>query len=66
MLNDNDAAYTKLKQCIEEDKIEIYKTLIPGKIQNFMENALLKLRKSIETQFEEEFSIMNKVIIIKL
>ena len=63
MLLDDNEALVKLNQCIEENKIEIYKTLIPGKIQNFMENAILKLRKSIENQFEEEFSIINKLII---
>ena len=62
MLIDNNAAQDKLSQCIEEDKIEIYKNFIPEKINNFMENAILKLRKSIETQFEEEFKIINKLI----
>ena len=63
MLVDNNAAKDKLSQCIEKDKIEIYKNFIPEKINNFMENAILKLRKSIETQFEEEFKNINKLII---
>ena len=62
MLIDNKAAKEKLRQCIEEDKIEIYKNFIPDKINHFMENAILKLRKSIETQFEEEFKIINQLI----
>jgi hypothetical protein len=52
----------KLNQCIEENKIEIYQTLIPDKIKNFMENAILKLRQSIENQFEIEFTNKNKLI----
>ena len=62
MLIDNNIAQNKLNQCIEENKIEIYKTLIPGKIKNFMETAILKLKQSIETQFEKEFSDKNKII----
>ena len=65
MLNDNDVASSKLNNCIEENKIEIYKSLIPEKIQNFMENAMLKLRQSIEKQFEEEFNTQNKLITSK-
>ena len=56
MLNDENAAKSKLNQCIEENKYEIYKTLIPDKIKNFMEKAVLQLRNSIENQFEKEFS----------
>ena len=63
MLIDNNSAMSKLNQCIEESKIEIYKTLIPEKIKNFTDNALLRLRKSIESQFEEEFSKKNKEIL---
>jgi len=63
ILNDNNAAQTKLNQCIEENKIELYQNFIPEKINHFMENAILKLRKSIETQFEEEFKNINKLII---
>ena len=63
MLIDDNSAQNKLNQCIEENKIEIYKTLIPGKITNFMENAILKLRQSIEAQFEREFSNISKIII---
>ena len=33
MLLDNNAAKNKLNQCIEENKNEIYQTLIPDKIQ---------------------------------
>ena len=62
MLLDNNAAKNKLNQCIEENKIEIYQTLIPDKIKNFMENAILKLRQSIENQFEIEFTNKNKLI----
>ena len=62
MLIDDNAAQNKLNQCIEENKIEIYKTLIPGKIDNFMENAILKLRQSIEVQFEKEFSNISEII----
>ena len=62
MLIDKNVALEKLNQCIEKDKYEIYETLIPEEIQNFMENAYLKLMKSIELQFEEEFKIKNKII----
>lgn len=62
MLTDNNAAKKKLSECIEENKFEIYKTLIPDKLNNFMENATLKLRKSIEAQFEIEFKNTNNLI----
>ena len=65
MLNDNNAAQSKLNQCIEENKFEIYKTLIPDKIKNFMEKATLQLRNAIEIQFEKEFSIKCEEIISK-
>ena len=47
MLKDDNAAKAKLSVCIEENLIDVYKNLIPDKIKNFMENAILKLRKSI-------------------
>ena len=63
MLNDDIAAKSKLDTCIEENMIEIYKSLIPDKMKNFYENATLKLRNAIETQFEKEFEIKCKELL---
>ena len=63
MLIDDNSAQAKLNLCIEENKLEIYKTLIPDKIKNFMEKATLQLRNAIENQFEKEFSIKCEEII---
>ena len=65
MLNDDNIAKDKLKTCIEENLIDFYKNLIPDKIKNFMENAILKLRNSIEIQFEKEYEIKCKEILSK-
>ena len=62
MLYNNDAAIAKLNICIEKNMIEIYKTLIPDKMQTFLEKSLLILRNSIETQIEKEFEIHSKII----
>ena len=62
MLIDNETAKEKLNQCIEKDKYDIYAILIPEEINNFMENAHLKLINSITSQFEEEFKIQSKII----
>ena len=63
MLTDDNSARDKLNTCIDKNYIEIFKTLIPEKIKHFMENALLKLRKAIETQFENEFQLKCKEIL---
>ena len=63
MLNDDNIAKEKLKTCIEENFIDIYKNLIPDKIKDFMDNTILKLRKSIEIQFEKEYEIKCKEIL---
>ena len=63
MLFDDEIAKIKLNSCIEENMIEIYKSLIPDKMKNFFDNAILKLRNSIETQFEKEFELNCKVIL---
>ena len=63
MLYDDEIAKIILKTCIEENMIEIYKSLIPDKMNNFFDNAILKLRNSIETQFEKEFEINCKQIL---
>ena len=63
MLNDDNLAKEKLKKCIEENLIEVYQNLIPDKIKSFIEKAILKLRNSIENQFEKEFEIKCKEII---
>ena len=65
MLIDRNTANEKLNLCIEKEKYEIYKTLIPEEIRNFMENAYLKLINSIVFQFEEEFKIKNVIITSK-
>ena len=43
--------------------LDVYNTLIPEKIKNFLGNAKLKLRNSIELQFEEEFANKCKEIL---
>ena len=63
MLNDDNIAKLKLNSCIKQNLIEVYKALIPDKIKDFMEKAILQLRKSIETQFEKEFEIKCKEIL---
>ena len=62
ILNDDKAANDKLKICIKGDMIEVYKIFIPDEISNFIEKGKLKLRKSIENQFEKEFEIKIKEI----
>ena len=63
ILTDDNKAKNKLRICLKEDMIEIYKNFIPDKIKNFMESAMLKFRNSIENQFEKEFEIKSKEII---
>ena len=63
MLYDDNLAKEKLNKCIEENLIEVYKVFIPDKIKSFMEKAILKLRNSIENQFEKEFEIKCKEIL---
>ena len=63
ILADDNEAKNKLNVCLKEDMIEIYKNFIPDKIENFMENAMIKFRNSIENQFEKEFEIKSKEII---
>ena len=63
MIKDDIAAKSKLDSCIEKNMIEIYKVLIPDKMKNFYENATLKLRNSIENQFEKEFEIKCKELL---
>ena len=63
ILTDDNEAKNKLNVCLKEDMIEIYKNFIPDKIENFMESTMLKLRNSIENQFEKEFEIKSKEII---
>ena len=63
MLNDDNLAKNKLSSCIEENMFEVYENLIPEKIKEFMENSMLKLRNSIENQFEFEFKIKCEEII---
>ena len=62
ILNDDKAANDKLNICIKEDMIEVFKIFIPEEIANFLEKAKLKLRQSIENQFEKEFEVKIKVI----
>ena len=73
--NKNDAE-KELNLIIEKDMIEIYKSFIPEKIENFYKDGINKLREVIEFQFEEEFKnkyneiisnnyINNEIIIIK-
>ena len=62
MLIDNNSAKEKLNECIEKEKYDIYSALIPEEINNFMENAYLKLINSIVAEFEEEFKIKSKII----
>ena len=63
ILLDDNAALEKLNNCIEKNMFEIYNTLIPEKIKNFFENAKLKIRNSIELQFEAEFANKCKEIL---
>jgi len=63
ILNDDNSARIKLNSCIEENMLEIYKSLIPDKMKNFFENGILKLRNSIEIKFEKEFEIKCKEIL---
>ena len=63
ILLDDSAALEKLNNCIEKNMLEIYNTLIPEKIKNFFENAKLKIRNSIELQFEAEFANKCKEIL---
>ena len=56
ILLDDKVAEGKLNNCIGKNMLDVYNTLIPEKIKNFLENAKLKLRNSIELQFEEEFA----------
>ena len=73
--NKNDAE-KELNLIIEKDMIEIYKSFIPEKIENFYKDGINKLREVIEFQFEEEFKnkyneiisnnyINDEIIIIK-
>ena len=63
ILLDDKVAEEKLNNCIEKNMLDEYNTLIPEKIKNFLENAKLKLRNSIELQFEEEFANKCKEIL---
>ena len=63
ILLDDNAALEKLNNCIEKNMYEIYTILIPEKIKNFFENAKLKIRNSIELQFEAEFANKCKEIL---
>jgi len=62
ILNDDKAANDKVNLCIKEDMIEVYKIFIPEEISNFIEKAKLKLRQSIENQFERELEVKIKEI----
>ena len=63
ILLDDNAALEKLNNCIEKNMYDIYTILIPEKIKNFFENAKLKIRNSIELQFEAEFANKCKEIL---
>jgi len=62
LIDDNDAEM-KLKICINQDMIDIYKNLIPEKINNFMINAKNELRISINNQFVNKFENKKKEIL---
>ena len=57
MLYDNNLAINKLNECIEQNLIDVYKSLIPDKMKNFIDKAILQLRNAIVNQLEKEFEI---------
>ena len=63
ILLDDKVDEKKLNNCIEKNMLDVYNTLIPEKIKNLLGNAKLKLRNSIELQFEEEFANKCKEIL---
>ena len=63
MLYDNNLAINKLNECIEQNLIDVYKSLIPDKMKNFIDKAILQLRNAIVNQLEKEFEIKCKEIL---
>ena len=63
MLYDNNLAINKLNECIEQNLIDVYKSLIPDKMKNFIDKAILQLKNAIVNQLEKEFEIKCKEIL---
>ena len=55
ILNNDEKAKESINECFPKEFLQIYKQLIPKKIQNFVDLSLEQYRKYIKEQIDEQF-----------
>ena len=63
ILNDDEKAKESLGDCFQKELLEIYKQLIPKKIENFIKLSLEQYRKFIKEQIEAQFNSISDNIL---
>ena len=63
LLNNDNKAKESISECFQKEFLQIYKQLIPKKIQNFIDLSLEQYRKYIRDQIEHQFKLICEKIL---